>query len=122
MWEEAIYELSATYSQDEIRAIEGLFIGHRPQFTREEIAQRLRNSSTGNRVAEDLMRKKSIDFILRDLYRIGAIGNYFSSEESSAKQRWIFRGDPHLDESRSMGLHAALFKHLSIVRPKRQAA
>jgi hypothetical protein len=122
MWEEAIYELSATYSQDEIRVVEGLFIGHRPQFNREEIAQRLRNSSTGNRIAEDLMRKKSIDYILRDLYRIGAIGNYFGSEASNAKQRWIFRGDPHLDESRSMGLHAALFKHLSIVRPKRQAA
>jgi len=119
MWEEVTYELSATYTQDEVRAIEGLFIGQRATFDRNELAQRLRIAASTNRIADGIQWKRGgVDRLLNSLYRIGAIGNVFA-EDSVTKQRWVFRGDPHLDSNHRMGLHGAFSAHLSVARSRK---
>ena len=109
MWEEVAYELSATYSQAEVGAIEGLFIGKKSTFSKADISERLRAAVTTNPTIAALYYKRGVPTLLDDLYRVGAIGNYFPVEQS-AVQRWIFRGDPRLDQEQRMGLHSALFK------------
>ena len=119
MWEEVVYELSASYTPHEVRAIEALFIGHKPFFSLDDIATRLRQAAPTNKSADDIFHKRGVSQLLRDLYRIGAIGNYYA-DENSGKQRWIFRGDQFLEESKRMGIHPAFAKRLAVVRKQRQ--
>jgi hypothetical protein len=113
MWEEVVYELSATYTADEVMAVASLFIGEAAYFTRDDLAQRLRMKASSSKPANTILWSKGgVDVLLVKLYRIGAIGNRFK-QGNSAIQRWVFRGDPQIDMTRKLALHPAFGKHLS---------
>jgi hypothetical protein len=113
------YELSATYSPEEVSAIESLFIAQEPFFGLFDFSQRLRQIAKGGRVAERLLHERGgVHSLLRNLYRIGAIGNSANSG-SIVRQRWVFRGDPHLDLESRMRLHPAFASHLSVRHTKK---
>ena len=119
LWEEVAYELSATYSPEEVSAIESLFIAQEPFFGLFDFSQRLRQIAKGGRVAERLLHERGgVHSLLRNLYRIGAIGNSANSG-SIVRQRWVFRGDPHLDLESRMRLHPAFASHLSVRHTKK---
>lgn len=53
--------------------------------------------------------------ILRDLYRIGVIGNYSNDSLSGKKKfRFSFRGDDDILLNQKIYIHNALKAHLSI--------
>lgn len=120
LWGEVGYELSATYSPDEVSAIEGLFIAKEPYFDASSFYERLRRAAESSRVAQRLMHERGgFNGLLQNLYRIGAIGNA-SGSGSIVRQRWVFRGDPHLDLGSRMRLHPAFSSHLSVRHTKKR--
>lgn len=121
LWEEVVYELSATYSPEEISVIESLFIAQEPFFDLFGFSERLRRIASSSRVAQKLLHEKGgANVLLRNLYRMGAVGNS-SNSGSIVRQRWVFRGDPHLDLESRMRLHPAFASHLSVRHTKRVA-
>lgn len=114
MWEEVAYELSAIYEAREVEAIENLLFGVSQIFELPTIAERLRLMSSTSEPAQEILRRRGIKVILQDLYRLGAIGNYFKSS-GSIRQRWIHRGEAKLVESQAMAIHLSLHKRLSVL-------
>jgi hypothetical protein len=114
MWEEMAYELSASYEVSEVKAIEELFFGRRATFKLEEVSERLLLMADSSIAARTIVNRRGIRNLLHDLFRIGAIGNLFYNGEDDSMQRWIFRGDPRLEETQGMVLHKALHKRLAI--------
>ena len=114
MWEEVAYELSAIYDAGEIEAIENLLFGSHQVFELSQIAERLRLMSSTSTSAKEISQRRGIKVLLQDLYRLGAIGNYFK-QSGAAKQRWIHRGESKLIETQAMAIHSSLHKRLSVL-------
>ena len=122
LWDEVRYELSATYSDIEIDALEGAISGGSIDFTYDELDEKFRKRSRISGVLSNLLNRRSLVDILRDLYRLGAIGNSFraGSTGNVYRSRWSFRGDPSLLEDKRMVIHTALVKRLSVVPRRRR--
>lgn len=113
MWEEVAYELSAIYDAGEVGAIENLLFGSHQVFELSTIAERLRLMSSTSVSAKAIVQRRGIKVLLQDLYRLGAIGNYFK-QSGSIKQRWVHRGEAKLIETQAMAVHSSLHKRLSV--------
>lgn len=122
LWDEVRYELSASYSDLAINAIEGALSGGPIAFEYDEIEDRFHKRAKTSRALEELLQKKSMADILTDLYRLGAIGNSFraGSTASVFRSRWSFRGDPVLLDHKRMVVHSALVKRLSLVATRKR--
>ena len=111
-WTECMEELKASYTNEQISAIENVFNGWQPNFTREDIRKRI------NDLSKDDDRIKSIspnvDKLLEDLYRVGVIGNNYSVYGDDNKIRFVFRGDNKLLTDRRMMIHNALRPYFSL--------
>ena len=122
LWDEIRYELGATYSDREVGAIEGAISGGKAAFHVEEIVDRFERSAKYSSVLGLLLERRSVQEILSDLYRLGAIGNSFrvGTDADNLRNRWVFRGDPSLLVEKRMVIHPALVKRLSAVRERRR--
>lgn len=122
LWDEIRYELSAVYSTSDIDVIEMVFSGAPVGFTLEEMRRRFDDAAAYSTNAKSLTSKRSIQEVLSDLYRLGAIGNLIriSTTGSDTRMRFAFRGDPVLLPDRSMILHSGLVKRLSAAYPRKR--
>ncbi|QXI66112.1 hypothetical protein CP157_03904 (plasmid) [Paracoccus marcusii] len=118
-WLEITEELLATYTPSEISALQRFFLGFNTLFFKSSIENRLRNRYSKDAPVSDLFKKKSVEGVLNDLYRIGVIGNNFYVRnhrgENERRDRWIFRGNATLNDLERMSVHKSLWKHLSLV-------
>lgn len=117
-WLEITEELLASYSADEISAMQRLFLGYVTHFFKEDLLERGKARYKSDRGVTHLLETKGIGVILEDLYRIGVIGNDFMIRDRRGelmnRQRWIFRGNPILNDSERMAFHKSLWKHLTL--------
>lgn len=122
LWDEVRYELSATYSDDEINSIEMVMAGGAAAFEITQIEQRFDQARTFSKTIGTLLDRRSVREIMTDLYRLGAIGNAFrtGSDGNQVRNRWVFRGDPTLLTEKRMEIHSALLKRLSVVASRRR--
>lgn len=124
LWDEVRYELSATYSEEEINAIEVVLSGGPTTFELHHIEKRFDDSERYYQTIGQLLQRRSVREILSDLYRLGAIGNNFRTGASGSdiRNRWSFRGDPNLLPDKRMIIHQALQKRLSAVAKRRRGS
>lgn len=118
-WLEITEELLATYSPGEVSGLERFFLGFNTLFFKASIENRLERRYSKDPIISDLFRRKGIDGILADLYRIGVVGNSFLVKnfrgKSEPRDRWVFRGNTTLNDQERMAIHKSLWKHLSLV-------
>lgn len=95
-----------------------LFLGYVTHFFKEDLLERAKVRYRTDRGVTSLLEEKGIGVILEDLYRIGVIGNDFMLKDRRGelmnRQRWIFRGNPILNDSERMAFHKSLWKHLTL--------
>lgn len=122
LWDEVRYELSATYSEGEVDAIEGVLAGGAAAFELEDIEARFNRAMRHSPTLSAMLSRKSVREVLTDLYRLGAVGNSFraGSTGTDIRNRWSFRGDPTLLADKRMVIHPALLKRLSVVPTRRR--
>lgn len=117
-WLEITEELLASYSVDEISAMQRIFLGYVTHFFKDDLLDRAKTRYKADRGVTNLLESKGIGVILSDLYRIGVIGNDFMVRDRRGeflnRQRWIFRGNPILNDSERMAFHKSLWKHLTL--------
>lgn len=121
LWDEIKYELSATYSDDEVGSLERTLVGGPEFFEIGDIERRFSKASLSSPIAKRLIERRSALDILTDLYRLGAVGNAFRAGQhaGSFRNRWAFRGDVNLIADKRMQIHPALIKRLSVIRATR---
>lgn len=114
-WVEMTEELRARYSSTEIDGIKHLLYGGKRIFPITDLSRR------ASRICEEypdsavLLKNHDLKKVLRDLYRIGIIGNYDGKWPSGQdKIRYSFRGDDELLTERPIYIHSALRAHLSV--------
>lgn len=124
MWKEIKYELSANYAEFEINVIEMVLSGYSVEFELDDIEDRFKRFTTSSMHARKMLTTRGVIDILNDLYRLGAIGNYFREGTSSAdiRNRWAFRGDPSLLFHKRMTINPSLIKRLSMVQARRRGS
>ena len=124
MWDEITYELSAKYSDEDIQVIEMLLSGSSVTFDLADIESKSNRLMLQSESIKKLLSRFGVIDILQDLYRLGAIGNYFRVGSSGAdiRNRWAFRGDPTLLPDKRMTINPSLEKRLSTVRPRRRGS
>ncbi|MFV0624965.1 P-loop ATPase, Sll1717 family [Sphingomonas sp. ac-8] len=124
MWDEIKYELTANYSPQEIDVIETAFSGFRTEFFFDEFESRMAALGRASAHARSFMQKHGLYDVLSDLYRLGAIGNFFREgpKSSQIRNRWAFRGDPTLLFDKKLTINPSLTKRLSLVAPHQRSA
>jgi hypothetical protein len=124
MWDEVTYELNSKYSDDDVQVIEMLLSGSGVNFELFEIEAKANRLSLQSEKTRKLLARVGVIDILQDLYRLGAVGNYFRVGTSGGdiRNRWAFRGDPTLLPDKRMTINQSLQKRLSTVRPRRRGS
>lgn len=112
-WVELTEELKAKYKPKEIDGIKYLLYGYKQISTLEELSLRAAQIVLEHEEARLLLDRISLREILKDLFRIGLIGNIDNRRE---KMRFSFRGDDEILFEHDIFIHNALRAHLSIFR------
>jgi hypothetical protein len=112
-WVEITEELKAKYKQEEIDGIKYLFYGYKQISTLTELNDRAVLVSKDHKEASALLKRTSLKEVLKDLFRIGAIGNIDARRE---RMRFSFRGDDEILFDNDIFVHNALKAHLSIFK------
>ena len=121
LWAEIEYEISAIYTPEEIEAITTVLSGAPRYFRLQDVVQRAKQREHSSEVLRVLNVRENWADILRNLYRLGAIGNNFrSGSRGQFRNRWVFRGDKTLLVDEQMEINPALAKHLSAIDPRRR--
>lgn len=124
LWDEVRYELSATYSEVEIDAIESVLSGGATAFDLSQVEEKFDRAAAYSKPIGGVLNRRSVRDIMSDLYRLGAIGNSFrgGATGTDVRNRWTFRGDPNLLVDKRMVIHPALVKRLSAVPTRRRGS
>lgn len=109
-WGEITEELLAGYSKGAINGIREILLGFRPYFSVADFEKRCIDKQHENKNITELMKNHSPLDILKDLYRVGAIGNSFTN----GKKGFAFRGDDDFIDSVNVMIHYALRRELSV--------
>lgn len=110
-WVELTEELKAKYKHEEINGIKYIFYGFRQISTFSEFSRRAEQVAAEHDETKKLLERKTIREILKDLYRVGVIGNI---DPRNDKMRFSFRGDDEILFEWNIFVHNALKAHLSI--------
>ncbi|HCL66630.1 MAG TPA: hypothetical protein DIC56_17680 [Rhizobium sp.] len=118
-WLEVTEELLASYSTQEISALQRFFLGFNTHFFKQDLTSRIQRMYKKDKDVQSLFSKSDLTKVLSDLFRIGVIGNDFvvinSMGKKTPRNRWIFRGNTVLNDAERMCIHKSLWKHLSLV-------
>lgn len=118
-WLEITEELLASYSPEQIAALQRVFLGFSTLFFMSDLDERVKSRHHSDREVQALFQKKGIRRILSDLYRIGVIGNDFvvkgNQKGARRRYRWIFRGNTTLNDAERIAVHKSLWKHLTLM-------
>lgn len=117
LWAEICYELGATFSSDEVKAIESIFSGIKRTFYIKDIEEIAKKKSRYSNSILAFTKNNSLIELCEKLYSNGALGNEFrtGSTGNIFKNRWIFRGDQNLIVDQRMTLNPAVRKALSAI-------
>ncbi len=110
-WVELTEELKARYSSDEIEGIRNILYGFKQISTVAEVIMRAEELKEDHDSVAKLLKGRKIKDVLRDLFRVGIIGNIDSKH---IKMRFSFRGDEDILFDHKIFIHNALRGHLSI--------
>ncbi|WP_141227116.1 P-loop ATPase, Sll1717 family [Aeromonas caviae] len=110
-WVELTEELKAKYKPVEIDGIKYLFYGYKQISTFSELSLRAEQTVDEHDATKQLLDRTPLREVLKDLFRIGAIGNIDHRRE---KMRFSFRGDDEILFDHYIFVHNALRAHLSI--------
>lgn len=110
-WVELTEELKTKYKPSEINGIKYIFYGFKQVCTLSEISYQAEKVAVDHEETKDLLGRINIKEILKDLYRIGIIGNI---DKKNNKMRFSFRGDDEIIFGDNIFVHNALKSHLSI--------
>ena len=117
-WLEITEELLASYSPEQISALQRVFLGFNTHFFISDLEQRVKSRHKHDVDVQTLFSEKGISTILNDLYRIGVLGNDFVVKSNRKwdrrRYRWIFRGNTTLNDAERMAFHKSLWKHLTL--------
>jgi len=116
IWIEVVYELSATYRYEEIEAIEALFLAKSPFFSKNDFGSRVDALMRSSSITRQLLTRHTVDELLKNLFRLGVIGNEWTERSSGRLNRWVFRGDQQLLLDRQMVLNRALWGKFAVRR------
>lgn len=108
-WIEITEELKAKYGEADIDCIKKILYGLHQRFSYSDIQIKIQEGTVFNPEFDAFLNRFNLPTVLRDLYRIGAIGNV-------SKEGWFrfaFRGDEELLLDRDMYIHNAIKQHLS---------
>lgn len=112
-WVEITEELKAKYKPNEIDGIKYIFYGFKQISSLTELAARAETVAQDHIETKQLLERVPIKEILKDLFRIGAIGNI---DKRRDRMRFSFRGDDEILFDNDMFVHNALRAHLSIFK------
>lgn len=112
-WVEHTEELLASYSSEQIAAIKLLLQGAPKSFGFEKFTSICANRSALYESVSRLMRAKQPADVLKDLFRIGIIGNVSNDTRGHTQVRWVFRGDAEILLDRVCVIHRGLWRELS---------
>lgn len=112
-WVELTEELKAKYKPVEIDGIKYLFYGYKQISTLAELNLRAEQVVLEHEEVKKLLDRVSLREVLKDLFRVGVIGNIDQRRE---KMRFSFRGDDEILFDYDIFVHNALRAHLSIFR------
>ncbi|WP_325893319.1 P-loop ATPase, Sll1717 family [Grimontia sp. NTOU-MAR1] len=110
-WVEITEELKAKYKPSDIDGIKYIFYGYKKISSLSELSVRADMMAEDHKETKSLLEKFNLRSILKDLYRIGVIGNIDKSRE---RMRFSFRGDDEIIFSDDIFVHNAIRAHLSI--------
>lgn len=110
-WVELTEELKAKYKPAEIDGIKFIFYGYKQIASLSELMSRSELIKNDHQETADLLKNKQLKQILKDLYRIGVIGNI---DKNRDRMRFSFRGDDEILFDNDIIVHNALKGHLSI--------
>lgn len=112
-WVEITEELKAKYKPNEIDGIKYIFYGFKQISSLTELTARAETVAQDHIETKQLLERVPVREILKDLFRIGAIGNIDKRRE---RMRFSFRGDDEILFDNDMFVHNALRAHLSIFK------
>lgn len=110
-WVEITEELKAKYKPSDIDGIKYIFYGYKQISSLSELLERSDMMAEEHKETKVLLEKFNLRTILKDLYRIGVIGNI---DKSRDRMRFSFRGDDEILFSDDIFVHNAIKAHLSI--------
>lgn len=110
-WVELTEELKAKYKPAEIDGIKYIFYGFKQISSLTELSVRADLVALDHIEVKDLLERVTIKEVLKDLYRIGVIGNIDKRDD---RMRFSFRGDDEILFQDNIFVHNALRAHLSI--------
>ena len=114
-WVEMTEELRVRYLPKEIDGIKYILYGNKRVFNLNEVESRAGMVASDRPETADLLKKHNLKQILRDLYRIGVLGNYEGKRPGGQDlARYSFRGDDELLFDKPMCIHTALRAYLSV--------
>ena len=103
--------MRSKYKPVEVDGIKYLFYGYKQVSTLAEITRRSEQIIGEYDATKKLFERFSLKEVLKDLFRIGVIGNI---DRSRQKMRFSFRGDDEILFEHDIFVHNALRAHLSI--------
>lgn len=112
-WVEVTEELKAKYKPNEIDGIKYIFYGFKQISSFPEITERVDRVAKDHIETKNLLERVSVKQILKDLFRVGVIGNIDRRKE---RMRFSFRGDDEILFDDDIFVHNALRAHLSIFK------
>lgn len=110
-WVEITEELKAKYRATDINGIKYIFYGYRQIFSINDLANRAEEVAKDHTEIEGLLNNHDIKDVVKDLYRIGVLGNINHRKD---RIRFSFRGDDEILFDHNLFIHNALKAHLSI--------
>lgn len=105
VWREIEEELLVLYSPKQVRNLKSLLTAYRISFDVEDLESRvIQLSQVDPTVADGFRTRADVVAALKVLYRIGAVGNRFLTEDvgqNVTRDRWVFReyDDPAIDQT-----------------------
>lgn len=112
-WVEITEELKTKYRPSDIDGIKYIFYGYRQISSLQDLLERSENTAKEHKQTALLLENHRLREILKDLYRIGVIGNI---NQSRNRIRFSFRGDDEILFDLNIFLHNALKAHLSVFK------
>lgn len=112
-WVEITEELKAKYKPGEVDGIKYIFYGFKQVSSLAELVTRADVVAQDHVETKQLLDRTPLREILKDLFRIGVVGNIDKRRE---RMRFSFRGDDEILFDNDIFVHNALRAHLSIFK------
>ncbi|MGY3693369.1 hypothetical protein ACVIGA_003449 [Bradyrhizobium sp. USDA 3240] len=120
-WNERVEELNVKYSKVEIDSVKRILLSFQPWFKATDFSVQAKTKESDPNI-KTLMKKKTAERILEDLYRIGVIGQSSREPDLSSgglrqlREHWAYRGDLNFDPTAWMIIHRGLWPQLRLGR------